>query len=100
MGSKKPHSTRPRRAVRSLQHKPRRPIATTLRDFQAIFTALGDGLSLVQAAHMALRYADQWGPAEVALREGVKALQVVRSDLDAATTELHRSHRKVAGVRK
>jgi len=93
------HSTRPRRAVRSLQHKPRRGRAK-LPDLSSILVALLDGLSLVRTAHAALRHADAYGPEEATLRIGVEALGRVYSDLDGIETQFHRCRERAAGGRR
>ena len=64
--------------------------SATLPDLQAIFDTFAEALAITQAAHMAAKQADHWGPPEVALGKGIDMLKRVYSDLDGATTDLAR----------
>jgi hypothetical protein len=66
----------------------------TLPDLQAIFDTFAEALAITQAAHMAAKQADHWGPPEVALGKGIEMLKHVYSELDGATTDLAQFERK------
>lgn len=94
------HSTRLARAARrSRRHKPRRPRAK-LPDLQPALNAFLEGLGLARCALAALRHADNWGPEEITLQAGVKALERVYSDLDGIETQLHKYCERAAGGRR
>jgi hypothetical protein len=102
MSSKRDHSTRPKSSAVRSRHKRKAKPPGRLPRLDSILHALLNAISLVRAAHMAMRYTDDFGPAEVTLRTGIEALQSVYSDLDGIETQLHHyreRNAKTAGVR-
>ena len=97
MDPKRPrNSTRPKPAARRSSQKPkaaRQRARAGDPDLQSILHTFTDALSLVQAAHMAMRYADNWGPEEYTLRKGIEALRAVREDVERADRQLPRLRR-------
>jgi len=98
----KPKSTRARRgrSVRSFPRSqtkptsrpegvpPRSKPAPGLPDLDAILDAFSEALDLIQAAHMAQKQTNHWGPPEAVMSVGLAKLDRVYNDFDRATIDL------------
>ena len=108
MGSLRPrNSTRARkvRSAKSLPRPRRKPQAAppsagrkrssaSLPDLDSVLDAFSEALDLIQAAHMAQKQTDHWGPPEVAMSRAIAKLDRVYDDFDRAAIDLARFCRK------
>ena len=100
MGSKPKRSSRPRKSpVRSKRLKIGKPPRSAFPDLHAILEHFAAGLSIVETAARAFKAAEDdmeavnVGAEISTLRQGIKALQAVYNELDAADCQLKRAER-------
>lgn len=79
--------TAAKRRLGKKRARTKRPSAG-LPDLDSILDAFAEALALIQAAHMAQKQTDHWGPPQVAMSRGIAGLDRVYNDFDRATIDL------------